>query len=111
MVKKEISIAAYVEQRKTTLGLRVQGSSVISAMNMDGHWAKVCTTKLKCSFCGDAEYSVEDCPKGSKSFSMATKRPSTDAAPFGPPKRISTAAVAPPASVTSDGMSYSRALS
>ena len=34
MVKKEISIAAYVELRETTLGLRVQGSFVISAMNM-----------------------------------------------------------------------------
>ena len=76
-----------------------------------GHWAKVCTTKLKCSFCGDAEHSVEDCPKGGKSFSMATKRPSTDAAPAGPPKRVSAAAVAPPASVAGVGMSYSRALS
>ena len=42
---------------------------------------------------------------GGKSFSMATMRSSS-----GAPKRVSAAAVVPPATVTSDGISYSRAL-
>ena len=75
-----------------------------------GHWAKGCTTKLKCSFCGDAEHSVDECPRGGRSFSMATKRPSTETASSGPAKRVSATAVAPPAAVGS-GISYSSALS